>query len=106
MGRVFFRLRHQRLWRVTDSAVCIVDSHGRRGHFNFSVRFWDPIDVRRLVLLLGGTDPEIPPTDSRREFEREFPGAFNVWERHPYVLGVLLTIVLLAGLVVFVRWKG
>jgi hypothetical protein len=56
--------------------------------------------------LLGGTDPEIPPTVSRHEFEREFPGAFNVWERHPYLLGVVLAIVLLAGLVVLLSWKG
>jgi hypothetical protein len=106
VGGVAFRIVHQPLSRAPDPNFGVVYGRDRRGLFIFSSRLWDPIDVRRLASLLGGTDPEIPPTVSRREFEREFPGAFNVWERHPYLLGVVFAIVLLAGLVVFVSWKG
>ncbi|HEV3461560.1 MAG TPA: hypothetical protein VG413_05925 [Candidatus Dormibacteraeota bacterium] len=106
VGGVAFRIVHQPLSRAPDPTFGVVYGRDRRGLFIFSARLWDPADVRRLTSLFGGRDPEVPPTVSRREFEREFPGAFNVWERHPYVLGVLLTIVLLVGLVVLVRWKG
>jgi len=89
--------------RVEAAAV-----YGRDGRalFTFSARLWDPVDVRRLAGLLGGTGAESPPVVSRTEFERQFPGAFNVWERHPYVLGVMLTIVLLVVVVFVVSLKG
>ena len=106
IGGVAFRVLHQPLSRAGDPTLGVVYGREGRGLFIFSARLWDPADVRRLASLVGGTDAEFPPTVSRREFEREFPGAFNVWERHPYALGVLLTIVLLVGLVVFVSWKG
>ncbi len=106
VGGVAFRVVHQPLSRAPDPTFGVVYGRDRQGLFIFSARLWDPADVRRLTSLFGGRDPEVPPTVSRREFEREFPGAFNLWERHPYVLGVLLTIVLLAGLILFVSWKG
>jgi hypothetical protein len=106
VGGVAFRVVHQPLSRAPDPTFGVVYGRDGRGLFIFSARLWDPADVRRLASLLGGTDAGFPPTTSRREFEREFPGAFNVWERHPYALGVLLSIVLLVGLVVFVSRKG
>jgi hypothetical protein len=106
VGGVAFRVLHQPLSRVTDPTLGVVYGRNGRGLFIFSARLWDPADVRRLVRLLGGTYAESPPTISRREFEREFPGAFNVWERHPYALAALLAIISLVGLVVFVSRNG
>ena len=106
VGGVAFRVLHQPLSRSGDPTLGVVYGRNGRGLFIFSPRLWDPADVRRLASLLGSTDAESPPTISRREFEREFPGAFNVWERHPYALGVLLAIILLVGLVVFVSRDG
>jgi len=106
VGGVAFRVLHQPLSRAADPTLGVVYGRDGRGLFTFSARLWDPTDVRRLASLLGGSDTEFPPTVSRREFEREFPGAFNFWERHPYLLGVLLTVVLLVSVVLFVSLKG
>ena len=106
VGGVAFRVLHQPLSRAGDPTLGVVYGRDGRGLFTFSARLWDPVDVRRLAGLLGGTDAESPPVVSRKEFERQFPGAFNVWERHPYVLGVVLTIVLLVGVVLLVSVKS
>ena len=106
VGGVAFRVLHQPLSRAGDPTLGVVYGRDGRALFTFSARLWDPVDVRRLAGLLGGTDAESPPVVSRKEFERQFPGAFNVWERHPYVLGVVLTIVLLVGVVLLVSVKS
>lgn len=106
LGGVAFRVLHQPLSRTADPTLGVVYGRDGRGLFTFSARLWDRADVRRLSELLGGSDEEFPPTVSRREFEREFPGAFNVWERHPYLLGALLTLVLLVGGVLLVSSNG
>jgi len=106
VGGVAFRVLHQPLSRAGDPTLGVVYGRDGRGLFTFSARLWDPVDVRRLAGLLGGTGAESPPVVSRTEFERQFPGAFNAWERHPYVLGVMLTIVLLVVVVFVVSLKG
>ena len=106
IGGVAFRILHQPLSRAGDPTLGVVYGRDGRGLFIFSARLWDPADVRRLGGLLGGTEAESPPVVSRKELEREFPGALNVWERHPYVLGVLVTIVLLVGGVLLVSSNG
>lgn len=106
VGGVAFRVLHQPLSRTADPTIGVVYGRDGRGLFTFSARLWDPADVRQLTDLLGGSDAEFPPTVSRREFEGQFPGAFNFWERHPYLLGVLLTVVLLVGVVLFVSLRG
>jgi hypothetical protein len=106
VGGVAFRVLHQPLSRAPDPTLGVVYGRDGRGLFTFSAKMWDPADVERLAEILGGRDSGSQPTVSRHEFEREFPGAFNVWERHPHALGVLLAIILLVGLVVFVSRDG
>ena len=106
VGGVAFRVLHQPLSRAGDPTLGVVYGRDGRGLFTFSARLWDPGDVLRLAGLLGGSDAQPPTVVSRKEFEREFPGALNVWERHPYVLGLVLSLVLLVGVVVVVSLKS
>jgi hypothetical protein len=103
---VAFRVVHQPLSRAPDPTLGVVYGRDHRGLLTFSAKLWDPGDVERLAELLGGRDTESPPTVSRHEFEREFPGALSFWERHPYLLGVPLAVVLLIGVVALVRLKS
>ena len=83
--------------RTGNPQVGVLYGLDGRGLFMLSPRFWRPQDVNRLAALLGGVAEADPPTVSRSQLEREFPGALNVWERHP-TLVVLPLIALLAGL--------
>ena len=103
---IAFRTVRQPMSRTGDPTYGVVYGQDHRGLFTFSVRLWDQGDVGRLATMFGSRYDKASPTVSRREFQREFPGAFNIWERHPYILGVLLTLVILVGVIVLVSLKG
>lgn len=85
----------------------VVYGNDHRGLFAFSEKLWDPNDVRRLASMLRSRDDEaVAPTVSLREFNREFPGAFNIWERHPYIFGIVVTLVIVIAAIALVTLKG
>jgi hypothetical protein len=85
----------------------VVYGNDHRGLFAFSERLWDPNDIRRLASMLHSRDDETAaPTVSLRDFNREFPGAFNVWERHPYIFGIVVTVVIVIAAIGLISLKG
>lgn len=106
VGGIAFRTVRQPMSRTGDLHLGVIYGRDGRGLFTFSVRLWDPGEVGRLAAMFGSRYDEAGPSVSRREFEREFPGAFNIWERHPYILGGVLAIVLTVGAVLLISLRG
>src|SRR5205814_4856618 len=72
VGGVAFRVLHQPLSRAGDPTLGVVYGRDGRALFTFSARLWDPVDVRRLAGLLGGTGAESPRWFPERSLSASF----------------------------------